>query len=138
LLQKLECEAGEVVGLEQIVGAQHAAGEVGHVHTDERVYFSSVAANLEGTGVCEVAEGDVSKDVRGFVWCVGWATVLGASQLACEIGERRRAHPVLRHALLSRQPFQAIRPLFDTKERAEVVLVEIATGNLLAVVAHKL
>jgi hypothetical protein len=85
LFQELECEAGEVVGLEQIVGAQHAAGEVGHVHTNERVYFPGVAANLEGARVCEIAEGDVSKDVRSFVRCVGWAAVLGGSQLACEI-----------------------------------------------------
>jgi hypothetical protein len=85
LFQELECEAGEVVGLEKSVGAQHAAGEVGHVHADEGVDGAGVAADLEGARVCEVAEGDVSEDVRGFVWCVGWAAVLGASQLAREI-----------------------------------------------------
>jgi hypothetical protein len=50
----------------------------------------------------------------------------------------RRIYPVLRHTLLPGQPFQAIRPFFDTKERAEVVFVEVAAGDLLAVVAHKL
>jgi hypothetical protein len=58
--------------------------------------------------------------------------------LLVRFDERGRAYPVLRHALLSGQPFQAVWPFFDTKERAEVVLVEITTRNLLAVVAHEL
>jgi hypothetical protein len=105
LLQELECEASEVVSLEQVLGAEHAAGEVGHVYASKGVYFPEVSAKLEGTGVREVAEGDVSDNILGLVWCIGGATV-----------------PVLRHAFLTWQPGQAVLTLLDTKEGTEVVL----------------
>lgn len=137
LFQELECEASEVVSLEQVLGAEHTAGEVGHVHASKGVDFSQVSAKFERTRVRQVTDGDVSDNVLGLVWCVGWAAVLGASQLALKI-EGDVPYPVLRHTFLSGQPGQAIRTLFDTKERAEVVLVEITAGHLFAMVAHKL
>ena len=121
LFQELECEASEVVSLEQVLGAEHTAGEVGHVHASKGVDFPEITAKLEGTGVREVAESNVSNNILGFVWCVGWTAVLGASQLVRKVAGIY-PYPVLRHTLLPRQPCQAVFTLFDAEESTEVVL----------------